>query len=87
MFIAFCLFIFTIPIQAYFIYMDYGLAVVVYYNRVLDFYHPDIQKFFVQRYQNITNGSLRTLMLLASFTCMLYAIWRPLDHKHKQEKD
>jgi len=82
LFIAFILFAITLPIQIYFSNMDWNLAVCVYYNKVIDFHHPDVQKYFVQRYQNITNSSLRTIQLLASFTCILYVIWRPLDNKY-----
>jgi hypothetical protein len=85
-FMAFILFIFTIPIQTYFFYLDYQLADTVYYREILDFYHPDVQKYFVQRYKNVTNASMRSLMLLAAFTCMLYLVWQPLDRKNNKHQ-
>jgi hypothetical protein len=79
LFIAFCLFVLTIPVQLYFFYMDYSLATAVYYQGIRDFYNPAIQQFFVKRFTNVANASLRTLLFLFSFTCMLYSIWRPLE--------
>ena len=84
-FIIFCLFVFTVPIQSYFLYMDYELANAVYYKKILDFYHPDIQNFFVLRFKSITNGSLRTMLLLSGFTCILYAVWQPLDNNNNRK--
>jgi len=84
-FMAFILFICIIPMQIYFMYLDYQLADTVYYRNILDFYHADVQKYFVQRYKNVANASMRALMLLASFTCMIYLIWRPLDNKSEAE--
>jgi hypothetical protein len=79
LFIAFCLFVLTIPVQLYFFYMDYSLASAVYYQGIRDFYNPAIQQFFVKRFTNVVNASLRTLLFLFAFTCMLYSIWRPLE--------
>ena len=80
-FMTFCLFVLTIPIQTYFIYMDVKLAQVVYFQAVQDFFHPDVQKYFVERFIDATNASLRGIMLLSALTCMLYSIWRPLENK------
>jgi hypothetical protein len=81
LFMAFCLFLLTIPIQIYYIYMDLKLAQAVYFQAVKDFFHPAIQEYFVQRFLDVKNTSLRTIMLLSALTCMLYSIWRPLEKK------
>ena len=83
LFMSLVLFILIIPLQSYFIYLDYRLADAIYYRNILDFYHPDIQKYFVERYKDITNASLYSLMLLASFTLVLYLIWKPLNKDKK----
>ena len=79
LFMIFCLFVLTIPIQIYFMIQDYILANAVYYEKIDDFYNPIIQKYFVQRFQNVTANSLATISLLSALTCIMYAIWRPLD--------
>jgi len=82
-FMSFVLFVIAIPIQTYFLYLDYCLADAVYFRGILDFYHPDIQKYFVERFKDTVNASMRALLLLSSFTCILYMIWRPLDKSNK----
>lgn len=86
LFMAFCLFVLTIPIQAYFLHLDYVLANAVYYEKVTDFYNPIIQEYFVERFTDVKNASLYSISLLASLTCVLYAIWRPLEKKDNLEK-
>lgn len=81
LFMAFVLFLITVPIQVYFFYMDFQLAQAVYYDGIRDFNHPSIQKYFVERYIDVKNASMRAILLLAAFTSMLYAIWRPLDNE------
>jgi uncharacterized membrane protein len=81
LFMAFCIFILTIPIQSYFIYLDFQLANAVYYEKIDDFFHPKIQKYFVDRIKDVKNSSFYAISLLAALTCILYSIWRPLEKK------
>jgi hypothetical protein len=82
LFMAFCLFMMTIPIQGRFIYMDYILANAVYYEKITDFFEPIIYETFIKRFTDVTYTSLHSITLLAALTCMLYSIWRPLEKKN-----
>jgi len=79
LFMIFCLFIITVPIQIKFMYYDYMLANAVYFEKITDFYNPIIQEYFVEQFKNVVNNSLRGISLLSALTCVIYLIWRPLD--------
>lgn len=79
LFMAFILFFLTVPIEGYLIYMDIKLSIAIYWNNVRDFYNPDIQKFFFERYKSVTITTMSGLAFLSSITSVLYLIWRPLN--------
>lgn len=85
--ISFVLFALTLPIQAYFINMDWHLTNTVYYRGITDFYHPDVQKYFVKRFMDVSNASMRSIVLLFAFTIILYLIWQPLDKTKIQNNE
>ena len=76
---AFILFIVTIPIQGYSIYMDILLAKEVYINGVRDFFADIIQQNYIARFTLAKYTTINSISMLAALTCVLYFIWRPLD--------
>lgn len=78
-FMAFILFIVTIPIQGYSIYMDILLAKEVYINGVRDFFADIIQQNYIARFTLAKYTTINSISMLAALTCVLYFIWRPLD--------
>ena len=81
LFMIFCLFAITVPIQFRFLYYDYILASAIYFENITDFYNPIIQEYFVEQFKNVVNNSLRGISLLSALTCIIYLIWKPLEDK------
>ncbi len=79
LFMSFILFVITIPIQVYLMYLDVELANQVYIIGVNDFYSPIIQDNYIARLVESKYTTITSISMLASITCVLYFIWRPLD--------
>ncbi len=79
LFMAFILFILTVPFEIMLIYNDIKLSNLVYYGDVKDFFDKSIQKYYVDRVENAQYTMMSGLIMLAALTCILYAIWRPLE--------
>ncbi len=79
LFMSFLLFAITIPIKLYLIYLDTELAYHIYHIGVTDFFAPIIQENFVTKLADAKYTSMNSITMLIAITCVLYAVWRPLD--------
>lgn len=81
LFMAFILFFLTIPIEAYLAYCDISLGNAIILNGVRDFYHPEVQEFFMGRFKDVTTNVFSGLSFLSALSVLFVLAFRPLSKK------
>ncbi len=84
LFMSFILLFIAAPVQFYLIYFDWQLAEKVIWANVTSFDDPNVQKYFLSRFNNTAIATFSALAFLLNLTCLLYVIWQPLSGKSKE---
>lgn len=86
LFMAILLFFLTSPVEFYSMFLDYRLAMNLFFGSCQIHFGDDvIQKLFVSRFKNLSIYS--PMMYLAVITSIIFTIWRPLDKTLKKNTD
>lgn len=86
LFMSVVLFFINLPIEAYYIYLDFELSIAIFFRNELVFFKSQIFKdLFLVRFENIFLSILKGISFLSSITMILLCVWQPLNKEEVEE--
>ncbi|PKL86614.1 MAG: hypothetical protein CVV22_00550 [Ignavibacteriae bacterium HGW-Ignavibacteriae-1] len=86
LFMSIVLFFLNLPIEIYYIYLDYALSVEIFFNNEFVYYtSPIFRKLFLVRFENIVLSILKGISFMSAITIIILCVWQPLRKEYREE--
>jgi hypothetical protein len=86
LFMSIVLFFLNLPIEAYYIYLDYKLSIEIFFRNEFVYYtSPIFRDLFLVRFENIVLSILKGLSFLSAITIIILCVLQPLRKERPDE--